>query len=67
MHHVHFCLAKYRVTHVRARKDYNGCTSQPQRLLLNILVELDDKTILIDIEVVNSQLDYNLLARRNYM
>jgi hypothetical protein len=30
-------------------------------------VELGGKTILIDIEVINAQLDYNILLRRSYM
>ena len=34
---------------------------------MNVHVELVGKTVLIDIQVVNTQLDYNLLLRRSYM
>ena len=34
---------------------------------MNVPIELAIKTVLIDIDVVNSQLDYNLLLGRSYM
>ena len=46
---------------------YDGRVSQPQSILTNVPVELADKTVLINIELVNAQLDYNLLLGRSYM
>ena len=37
--------------------NYDGLSTHPQGTLTNVLVELAGKTILIDIEVVNFQLD----------
>ena len=34
---------------------------------MNVPIELSSKMVLIDIEVVNAQLDYNLLLGRSYM
>jgi hypothetical protein len=42
---------------------YDGRPSQPEGLYQNVLVELGGKTILIDIEVIDTQLDYNILFR----
>ena len=46
---------------------YDGCTTQQQGILKNVLIELAGKTMLIDNEVVNAQLDYNLVLGCNYM
>ena len=34
---------------------------------MNIPIDLEGKTMFIDIEVMNAQLDYNLLLRCSYM
>jgi hypothetical protein len=47
--------------------DYDGHPSQPKGLYQNFLVQLTDKTILIDIEVINIPLHYNILFGRSYM
>jgi hypothetical protein len=39
---------------------YDGRPSQPKVSFQNIPVEKGGKTILIDIEVIDSQLDYNI-------
>ena len=46
---------------------YDGCVSQPQGVIMNVPIELEGKTVLINIEVVNAQLEYNLLLGHNYM
>ena len=40
---------------------YDRCSLAPFDLYQNVLVYLDDKTVLIDIEVFDAQLDYNIL------
>ena len=42
-------------------------SAQPQGVLMNFPIELAKKTVLIDIVVVNSQLDYKLLLGCIYM
>ena len=49
---VHYCVASL-------RRSFG--------LLTNVPVQLAGKTVLIDIEVINAQLDYNLLLGRSYM
>jgi hypothetical protein len=46
---------------------YDGRPSSPEGLFQNVPVELGGKTILIDIEVMDAQLDYNILLGRTYM
>ena len=46
---------------------YDGRYAQPQGILMNVPIELVGKAVLIDIKVVNSQLDYNLLLGHSYM
>jgi hypothetical protein len=46
---------------------YEGRPSSPKGLFQNVPIELGGKTILIDIEVINAQLDYNILLGRSYM
>ena len=46
---------------------YDGHVAQPQGVLMNFCVELAEKTVLIDIEVINIQLDYNFLLGHSYM
>ena len=46
---------------------YDGRPTSPIGLCQNIPIELGGKTILIDIEVIDAQLDYNILFGRNYM
>jgi hypothetical protein len=46
---------------------YDGRPSSPEGLFQNVPVELGGKTILIDIEVIDAQLDCNILLGRTYM
>jgi hypothetical protein len=46
---------------------YDGRPTSPIGLCQNFPIELGGKTILIDIEVIDAQLDYNILFGRNYM
>jgi hypothetical protein len=46
---------------------YDGRPSSPEGLFQNVPVELGGKTILIDIEVIDAPLDYNILFGRSYM
>jgi hypothetical protein len=46
---------------------YDGRPTSPTGLCQNVPIELGGKTILIDIEVIDAQLDYNILFGRNYM
>jgi len=40
---------------------YNGHPSQPEGLYQNILVELGGINVIIDIDVIDAPLDYNIL------
>jgi hypothetical protein len=46
---------------------YDRRPSSPKGLFQNVPVELEGKTILIDIEVIDAPLDYNILFGRSYM
>jgi hypothetical protein len=46
---------------------YDDRPSSLEGIFQNVLVEFGGKTILIDIEVINAPLDYNILFRRSYM
>jgi hypothetical protein len=46
---------------------YDGRPSSPEGLFQNVPVELGGKTILIDIEVIDAPLDYNILFGHTYM
>jgi hypothetical protein len=46
---------------------YDGQSSSPEGLFQNVHVELRGKTILIDIEVIDAPLDYNILFGHRYM
>ena len=46
---------------------YDGHPTRAQGILPHVPISLGGKTVLIDIEVVNTQLDYNLLLGRSYM
>jgi hypothetical protein len=46
---------------------YDGRPSSPEGLFQNVPVELGGKTILIDIEFINTPLDYNILFGHSYM
>jgi hypothetical protein len=46
---------------------YDGRPSSPEGLFQNVPVELGGKTILIDIEVIDAQIDYNILLGCSYM
>ena len=48
-------------------RTYDGHPTKAQGILPHVPITLAGKTVLIDIEVVNVQLDYNLLLRRSYM
>ena len=47
--------------------DYDGHPTKTQEILAHVPITLVRKTVLINIEVVNAQLDYNLLLGRSYM
>ena len=46
---------------------YDGHPTEAQGILPHVPIKLVEKTVLIDIEVFNAQLDYNLLLGRSYM
>ena len=46
---------------------YDGHPTKAQGILHHVPITLSRKIVLIDIEVVNAQLDYNLLLGRSYM
>ena len=48
-------------------RDYDGHPTKSQGILPHVPITLAEKIVLIDIEVVNAHLDYNLLLRRSYM
>ena len=47
--------------------DYDGNPTKAQGILPHVPIMLARKIVLIDIEVINAQLEYNLLLRRSYM
>ena len=47
-------------------KAFDGWGFQPHGLLPTLLVELECKTVSINVEVVDAPLDYNLLLGRNW-
>ena len=48
-------------------RDYDGHPTKSQGILPHVPITLAEKIVLIDIEAVNTQLDYNLLHGRSYM
>ena len=46
---------------------YDGHPTKAQGILPHVPMTLAGKTVMIDIEVINAQLDYNLLLGRSYM
>jgi hypothetical protein len=48
-------------------RDYDRRPYSPEGLFQNVPVELRGKTILIDIEVIDAPLDYNILFGCSYM
>ena len=48
-------------------QDYDGHPTKSQGILPHVPITLARKIVLIDIEVVNAQLDYNLLLGISYM
>ena len=46
---------------------YDGHPTNAQGILPHVPITLARRTVLIDIKVVNTQLDYNLLLGRSYM
>jgi hypothetical protein len=46
---------------------YDGRPTSSKGIYQNVPIELGGKTILIDIEVIDAQLDYNILFGHNYM
>ena len=48
-------------------RDYDGHPTKAQGILPHFPITLAGKIVLIDIEVANTQLDYNLLLGRSYM
>ena len=56
-----------RVPSSTSLRAYDGHPTKAQGILPHVPITFSGKTILIDIEVVNAQLDYNLLLERIYM
>jgi hypothetical protein len=52
---------------VITRRTYDDRPSYPKGIFQNVHVELEGKTILIDIEFIDAQLDYNILFICSYM
>ena len=48
-------------------RSYDGRAAQPRYLLPNVPTKLDGKIVLIEREVFNSNIEYNLLLGRSYM
>jgi hypothetical protein len=48
-------------------RDYDGRPSSPKGLFQNVTIKLGGKTILIEIEVIDAPLDYNILFGHIYM
>ena len=46
---------------------YDGRSSQPRGLYQNVPINLGGKMVMIDIDVINAQLDYNILVGCSYM
>ena len=46
---------------------YYGHPTNPQGILPHVPISLANKTVLIEIEVVNDQLDYKILLGQGYM
>jgi hypothetical protein len=46
---------------------YEGRPTSSKGLCQNVPIEIGGKTILLDIEVIDAHLDYNILFRRSYM
>jgi hypothetical protein len=46
---------------------YDGQPSSPEGLFQNVPIEVGGKTILIDIEVIDTPLDYNIFFIHSYM
>jgi hypothetical protein len=46
---------------------YDGRSASPEGIFQNVPIELGGKTILIDIEVIDAPLEYNILLGRTYM
>jgi hypothetical protein len=46
---------------------YDGRSASPEGIFQNVPIELKGKTVLIDIEVIEAQLEYNILLGRTYM
>ena len=46
---------------------FNGRSFQPHGILPSLEVQLGGKTIAIEVEAVDTPLDYNLLLGRNWM
>jgi hypothetical protein len=46
---------------------YDGRSASPEGIFQNVPIELGGKTVLIDIEVIEAPLEYNILLGRTYM
>jgi hypothetical protein len=46
---------------------YDGRSASPEGIFQNVPIELGGKTVLINIEVIEAQLEYNILLGRTYM
>jgi hypothetical protein len=71
MHHVQSCMLKLGsprlIPSSITLRAYDGRPSSPKGIFQNVLIELGGKTILIDIEVIDAPLDYNILFGHRYM
>lgn len=47
-------------------KDFDGHTFEPHRIIPSFFVELGGKTIEIEVEVVDTLLDYNLILGHSW-
>ena len=46
---------------------YNVLSTQHEGILTNVPVDISIKVVLIGVEAINTQLDYNLFLGRSYM
>jgi len=48
-------------------KDFDGCTYAPCGILSNLQIELGGKTIIVEVEVVEKPIDYNIFLGRPWV
>ena len=71
MHHLKRHLEEVRISRLKPSditlRAYNGHPSAPVNIYKNVPVCFPRKMVLIGIDVLDSQLDYNILLGRSYM